>query len=316
MNFLVALQTVGILLAMAVPGFIIVKAKLIKANDAIKVLSVVLLYVCQPFITVNAFLNTAFDSRILVNLIFIVLITSVLMVILLYLAYFTFQKDRGAQRRDVYSFASSFGNVGYMAIPFLQILTNNNSEIILYATASLVGFNFVGWTLGCFFISRNKKHISLKHAILNLPTLSFLIVLPLFIFNLNFIRFPSLQPLANASSLFANMMAPISMTILGMQFSKIKFKELFNDYRLYITAAIKLIVSPLIAVGLLLLCNLFVDLSDIKLNIVVLAAMPSATLVMMFSAIYDSDTASAAKSVLMTTVFSVITIPLAILLLL
>ncbi len=316
MNFLLSLQTVGILLAMAVPGFIIVKLKLLKADQAIKVLSVVLLYICQPFITVNAFLNTAFDSRILLNLVFVVVITTILMVVLLYLAYFVFKKDVGTQKRDVFSFASSFGNVGYMAIPFLQILTNNNSEIILYATASLVGFNLVGWTLGCFLISRNKKHISLKHVFLNLPTLSFLIVLPLFILNLNFIRFPALQPLANASSLFANMMAPVSMTILGMQFSKMKFKELFDDYRLYITAAIKLLISPLIAFALFLFFDLFIDLNDIRLNIITLAAMPSATLVMMFSAIYDSDTCSAAKAVLMTTIFSVVTIPLTIMLLL
>ncbi|MDD4316105.1 MAG: hypothetical protein PHC84_02965, partial [Clostridia bacterium] len=125
MNFLLTLRTVGILLAMAIPGFIIIKIKLTKADDAIKALSVILLYICQPFITVNAFLNTAFDSRILVNLIFVLLITTILMTALLYLAYFVFRKDKGSPKRGVFSFASSFGNVGYMAIPFLQILTNN-----------------------------------------------------------------------------------------------------------------------------------------------------------------------------------------------
>lgn len=310
MNFLLTFETVGVLLAMSIPGFIIIKLKLISAENGIKVLSVFLLYICQPFITVNAFLNTEFHSAILLNIIFVIIITALLMVILLYIGKAAFFKDKLSQKRDVYSFASSLGNVGYIAIPFLQVLTHNNSEIILYATSSLVGFNFIGWTLGCYFISRDKKHISLKNAVLNLPTLSFLIVLPFFIFNLNFIRFPHLASLANASNLFANMMAPVAMTILGMQFAKMKFKELINDYRAYIACFIKLLLSPVIAVGLFYFFNLFVDLSAIKLNIVVLAAMPTATLVMMFSAIYDSDTKSAARVLLLSTLFSVITLPL------
>ena len=55
MNFLIALQTVAVLLAMAIPGFIVSKLKLLDVDKGIKTLSVILLYVCQPFITANAF---------------------------------------------------------------------------------------------------------------------------------------------------------------------------------------------------------------------------------------------------------------------
>lgn len=312
MGFFITLQTVAILLAMAIPGFIITKLKMIDADKGIKVLSVVLLYVCQPFITVNAFLNTSFDKTILINLVFMVVITAITMTALVFIAYAIFFKDKDSQKRDVFSFASSFSNAGYMAIPLLQILTNNNSQIILYATASLVGFNLVGWTLGIFLLSKEKKYITVKNVFLNLPTLSFIIVLPLFLLNLNFLRFPSLSPVANAVNLFANMMAPVSMMIMGMQFSRIKLKELFSDYRVYVTSVIKLILSPILAFGLFHLFNLFIDISAIKLNVITMAAMPAATLVMMFSAIYNSDTKSSAKAVLITTIFSIITIPLSI----
>lgn len=310
MGFLVTLETVVILLAMAIPGFIITKLKMIEADKAIKVLSVVLLYVCQPFITVNAFLNTQFDKSILLNLVFMIVITAALMTMLIFIGYAVFFKDKGNKKRDVFAFASSLSNAGYMAIPLLQMLTNNNSEIILYATASLVGFNLVGWTIGTYILSKNKKFISIKNAFFNLPTISFLVVLPFFIFNLNFIRFPQLDSVAKAVALFANMMAPVSMMIIGMQFSKMKFTELFNDYRVYITCFIKLLFSPLLAFGIWHLANVFIDLSAIKLNIIVMAAMPSATLVMMFSALYDSDTRSAAKIVLLSTLLSIATIPL------
>ncbi|HHU43814.1 MAG: AEC family transporter [Bacillota bacterium] len=312
MAFLTTLQTVGILLAMAIPGFIVTKLKLIDSESGVKVLSVVLLYICQPFITANAFLNTRFETDILVNLILIIALTTILMIALLYIAKFSLFKDKDSPKRDVYSFASSLGNVGYMCIPFLQLLTDNNHEVILYATASLVGFNLVAWTLGCFFITKDKRHISLKNIFLNLPTISFIVILPFFILNWNFITFPKLKPLADAAGLFSSTMAPLSMTILGMQFSKINIKELVRDYRVYIVSFIKLILSPTIAFLILWATSLFVDIQAIKLNFIALAAMPSATNVMMFSSIYNSDNASAAKAVLMTSILSVVTIPLAV----
>lgn len=309
MDFLVTLQTVAILLSMAIPGFIITKTKLVDADKAINVLSIVLLYVCQPFITVNAFLNTEFHKSIVLDLFLMIFLTGLIMALLLLIAYALFYRDKGTAKRDVFSFASALGNTGYMAIPMLQIMTNS-SQIILYATASLVGFNLVSWTLGTYILSGQKKFISIKNIIFNLPTFTFLIILPLFVLNLNFIRFPQLSLLANAVNLFSNMMAPVSMLIIGMQFSKIKFVDIFNDYRLYIASAFKLIFSPLFAAGILLLTGLIIDVSAIKLNIIVMAAVPSATLVMMFSALYKSDTESAAKIVLISTLLSIITMPL------
>lgn len=310
MGFLTTFETVIILLAMAIPGFIIAKTKMINADKGIKVLSIMLLYVCQPFITINAFLNTEFNKDILINLVLMIVITAFLMTVLLLIGYAMFFKDKGSPKRDVFAFAGSLSNAGYMAIPLLQMLTNNNSEIILYATASLVGFNLVGWTLGTYILSNDKKFISIKNVFLNLPTLSFFIVLPFFILNLNFARFPQLDSVANAIGLFANMMAPISMMIIGMQFSKMKFRELFSDYRVYVTSFFKLLFSPALAFGIMYLLGLFLDVSAIQLNIITMAAMPSATLVMMFSAIHNSDTKSAAKIVLLSTIFSIGTIPL------
>ncbi|MFW5779911.1 MAG: AEC family transporter [Bacillota bacterium] len=311
MAFLNTLQTVGILLAMGIPGFIIAKLKLIDTKSAIKALSVILLYICQPFIAANAFLNTSFDKTILINLVMVIVITIVLMVALLYIGKAVFFKDKLTPKRDVFSFAGSLGNVGYMCIPFLQLLTNNDHEVILYATASIVGFNLVAWTLGCFFITKNKKHISIKHIFLNLPTISFIIILPFFILNLNFNTVPQLAPLADMTRLFSEMMAPVSMTILGIQFSQMKFRELIDDYRVYVMSFIKLIVSPALAFFLWWLVNLMVDIEAVRMNIIALAAMPSATLVMMFCSIYDSDSLSAAKAVLVSSILSVITIPLA-----
>lgn len=309
MNFLLTFKSIFILLAMSIPGYIIAKTKLVKSQSAIKILSILLLYVCQPFITINAFLNTNFDKKIALNLVWIFLFTFLSIIIIMGISQLIFSKDKGKQNKDIYSFACSFGNIGYLCIPFLQVLTNNNTEIILYATCSLVAFNLLVWTLGSYIITKDKKYISLKKTFLNPPTLTFILVLPFFIFNINFIRFPSLNFISDAFALFADMTGPLSMLILGLKFSEMKFVEIFNDYRVYITCLIKLLITPIVIFSLYHLFNLFIDLQSLKLNLIALSAMPCATNVMMFASLFDSDGKAAARSVLLSSLLSIITIP-------
>ena len=47
-EFLITLATVGIMLAYAVPGYILIKVKAVKA-DSISAFSKLLMYVCSPF---------------------------------------------------------------------------------------------------------------------------------------------------------------------------------------------------------------------------------------------------------------------------
>lgn len=310
MNFFASLESIVVLLAMAIPGFLMGKSKKVNVDEAIKTLSVILLYICQPFINVNSFLNTMYSRDILINMVFVFVITAILMAALLLLGAAIFRKNK--INGSVYAFSSSLGNIGYLCIPFLQMLTPDLT-VLLYAAVSLVSFNLVGWTMGAYLLTGNKKHISIKNAVLNFPTLSFILVLPFFLLNLNFIRFP-MRAVSNAVSLFASLTAPLSMTLVGLQFTKMNPISVFTDKRAYLTAAIKLILSPFVCLALFHLFNLMFDLSAIKLNVIALSAMPSATVIIMFASLYDKDREAAARSVLLTTLLSIITIPLALLL--
>ena len=53
------------------------------------------------------------------------------------------------------------------------------------------------------------------------------------------------------------------------------------------------------------------DISSIRLNVMAIAAMPIATNLMMFSSLSGKDVKLAAKIVLMSTLFAIVTIPLA-----
>lgn len=313
--FLTSLESVALLIVMAVPGFIVAKLKMINKAEAVKFLSVTLLYILQPFVTVNSFLNTEFTMDILWNMLAIFLFTAVTEIAILYIgkAILIPFKKLDVDSKSIIAYGGAFGNLSYMCIPFLQLLAPGRYELILYASCSCVIFNLLGWTLGNYVITGDKKFISLKKAVLNPPTLSFIIALPLFIFNINFQRF-NLTGIANVFSLFANAVGPLSMTLLGIKLAEMSLKEMFLDPRAYISSAIKLILYPILGLIVMLLMSTFMDIEPIKLNLVALSAMPIANNTMMFVTMANKDTGLAAKEVMISTILSCVTIPICIML--
>lgn len=316
MLFLTALKSVALLLVMAVPGFIIGKLKMIDKEKAVSFISVMLLYVTQPFVTFDAFLNTPYDSTVLLNLIMVFVITGILMVLTLAVGKLVMTGVGGDLTERAQSvYAGTFGNVGYLCIPFLQLFAPNDSVLILYATSAIVGFNLISWTLGNYLLTGDKKYMSLKKAIFNPPTLSFIIALPLFICNINFPRF-NLTGIQNLVGLFADMVGPLAMTLLGIKISETSLRELFLDGKVYASSLIKLVICPALCALLILIFASFMDISSIKLNLVAFSAMPSANNVMMFSSRCGLDTKYPAKFVMISTLLSIVSIPLTLMLLL
>lgn len=316
--FLTGAISVGMLLLMAVPGFILGKMRSVNTESAVKFLSVMLLYILQPFVTFDSFLNTAYDPEVLINIVIVFVFTCVTIGAVLAVGSFAmrftkFGKDVGG----VIAYGGAFGNVGYMCIPFLQLMAPGDYVIILYATVSVVAFNLMAWTVGNFALTGDKLHISLKRALLNPPTLSFILALPLFLLNLNFIKAEGLTGAAlkivsgiqEVIGLFSDMVGPLAMVLLGLKLADIRFGELFADGRVYIAAGIKLIFFPLFGVALTALMSLFMNVESISLNLIAMSAMPCAQNVIMFSTLYDKDSALAAKEVTVSTLLSIVTIP-------
>lgn len=316
--FLTGAISVGMLLLMAVPGFILGKMRSVNTESAVKFLSVMLLYILQPFVTFDSFLNTAYDPEVLINIVIVFVFTCVTIGAVLAVGSFAmrftkFGKDVGG----VIAYGGAFGNVGYMCIPFLQLMAPGDYVIILYATVSVVAFNLMAWTVGNFALTGDKRHISLKRALLNPPTLSFILALPLFLLNLNFLKAEGLTGAAlkivsgiqEVIGLFSDMVGPLAMVLLGLKLADIRFGELFADGRVYIAAGIKLVFFPLFGVALTALMSLFMNVESISLNLIAMSAMPCAQNVIMFSTLYDKDSALAAKEVTVSTLLSIVTIP-------
>ena len=111
-------------------------------------------------------------------------------------------------------------------------------------------------------------------------------------------------------------MSPVAMLLTGMTIGKLKLLSLLKKGRLYLTTAIKLLVYPLVffAVFLLLPRNAFFTDSFFKCAMCV-ATMPMGLNTIVIPAAYGRDTTDAAGLALVSHVLSVLTIPLAFMLL-
>ena len=329
MNFEVTAVNVLLLVAMAIPGYILIKVKAVK-QTAIAPFAKVLLYVNQPFLTLNSFLRVSYQPSLLKNLGIAVAFSfgvQLLLLIVLCLIYRKWfnkkmpKKAEGFLQTNVDSFraipetqvmkgkamrvlttCSVFGNVGFLGIPVLNVLMPNVPEAVAYAAVFIVAMNFLCWTVGAFVLTGDRKYISVKKAILNPPTLTLVVALPLFFLN---VQLP--EPALNLINLLAQMTTPMCMIILGMRFASAPFKELFIHPSVYVAALTKILVLPLLTYAIVYF--LPIDYS-VKVTLFILSAMPCASVNLNLSEIYGGDSKTAANTILLSTLLCVVSIPL------
>jgi predicted permease len=311
--FITSLIRVGLLVAMTVPGFVLKKLKKLPENS-IAVISAIIIYISQPMLSLYSFIEAKFSSELLVNMGIAFVLAIIFNVGSLLLAKLVFLKDKDVPASKVCTIGSALSNCGFMGIPVIKVLFND-PQITIYALIYMIVFNIVLWTAGVYLISGDKKYVSIKKAFLNLPTIVLLIALPIFFLNLNLTENtnPAIQATMQFCQYFNNFNAPLPMLIMGIRLADVKFKEIFNSKRVYLTSLLKLIVFPIIALLMMWLISIIpsfpIDNKTIT-SVLICVAMPTATMTMTLAEVFGGDKYTAVKVTLQTTLFSILTIPL------
>ncbi len=316
-SFLDVLLSVFSLVLLAVPGFIVGKMKLLPEKGS-KALTSVLLFVGQPALTFMSFQKTAYNKEIVSNLLMVagLAVLAHLLMIFVVIGLF-FKKAKTDEKLRVVSYASIFGNCGFMGLPFLQMLFGNGSpQAIMYGAVFVAVFNTFSWTVGIYLITHDKKYISAKKVVLNPPFIALIISLPLYLImqkpiNMIGVEGTFLRSLFEkvyiSGNYLSELVTPLSMIILGIRLSEMKFKQVFMDYHSYISTSLKLVIMP--ALGYLICAILRVP-ELIKWAIFFECCMPTATQTLLFSEQYGNEPHVSSSAVLLATVSSIFTIPL------
>lgn len=202
----------------------------------------------------------------------------------------------------VTTFAIMYSNFTFMAFPVIEELYGES--MLFYLAVFTAVLRIAYCTHGVNAIAgpmKEKPDVSLK-SIVNPPVIAIFIGLALYLFSL---RLP--YPVSRTMEMLSQVVSPLGMVIAGLILAELDFKEAFKGYRAYLVSFVRLIVIPLIV---FLIVNLL-GLPDMERQIaVIVSAMPVASAGVIISANYGADKKLAAKAAFISTLFSIITVPL------
>ena len=301
MSFTVTLTTVAVMLLYTVPGFLLMKSKLVKP-DSISTLATLLLYLCSPFQTIYAMQQIEYSAYVVKYLLLSLVLGIVLMggaMALIYLLTIKRQKEVPVR---ICTTAAVMGNCGFMGIPLLEALLPEYPQAVGFAATFFVAYNILMWTLVSFIITRDKRYISVKKIFLNPSVIAMGVALVLF-----FARVKVTGQVGDMITLLSKMCNPLCMLILGMRLALVPIKPMFTSKLQYVALGLKLIVFPLFVLGV---CSLLPVERNFVTGMYIMACAPVGNMVLSFSELLGEGQETAANVVLLSTLLSMITIPL------
>lgn len=288
-------------------GMILRKTKIVDKHTT-SVFSSILVNLTNPFLVICAFQKEY--STALVKSGFIVLGLSVIMHLVasvLGASVFRFVKDNS--KRSIYNFATVFANCGFLGYPVLMALCSSlgDENGLFYGVFFNLFFNIYCWTYGVAVMNGGKglsPKMIFKKILLNPNVIACFLGFAFFILEITLPPF-----ISEGMNYIGNMTFPLSMLIVGSLFCELNIKEIFLDKTLYLYLALKNLIFPVIAIFVLKLVGVPLLFSYI---LVTMCAMPAASNTAIMADYYGADTKLAAKVVGMSTVLSIVTIPLVI----
>lgn len=300
---LLLMQQITELFLMIFMGYVIVKARLLKGEDS-KVISKIVLYLIIPCVIINAF-QVDYTSEKVQGLLLAFAASVMLQVLLLIIVW-------GAGRmglNEVEKASVYYSNAGNLIMPIVTFVLGQ--EWVLYGCVFMsVQIVFV-WSHGKWVLSRQSK-IDWKKILLNINMVA--VFAGVFLFFTK-IRLP--QILNQTFGSVGSMIGPASMMVTGMLIAEMSLKDIFTNGRVYFITFLRLIAVPVVALLLLKVSGLVNGSPDGKklLLIVFLAVItPSASTITQMCQVYGNDSQYASAINVMTTLFSIVTMPLMVLL--
>lgn len=285
-------------------GFIIVKAKLLKAEDS-KILSVIVLYLIIPCVIINAF-QVDYTPQTVKGLL-IALAGSVMTQVILLIVVSILGRVFHLNEVEVASIY--YSNSGNLIVPIVTFILGK--EWVLYGCVFMsVQLVFV-WTHCKKIISRESTY-DWRKIVLNINMISIAIGIVLF---LTRIHLPAI--INNTLSAVGSMIGPASMIVTGMLFAGMDFKQIFANKRVYFVSFFRLIIVPVIALFLIKCSQLSTFSSNgNKLMMIVFLAIitPSASTVTQMCQVYGNDSQYASAINVVTTLLAIVTMPLMVML--
>ena len=308
--FLPILTQMLVLFAFIAIGFILTKCKAIPENSN-AVLSKLENFIFVPALVMGTFITNCTTENI-GSLWRILLFSCILLVVLLPFAFLfakLFCKEDFIKKIVIYGL--EFSNFGFMGNAIVKAVF---PELFFNYTVFTLPFWFAiyAWGVPALLIgdSDNAAKSSRLKNFVNPMLIAMVIGM---VIGLSGLKLPS--AVTGAIDVLGNCMSPIAMILTGATIAMSDIKKLLKNASLYYVSAVRLLILPLLYV----LAVAFLPKGDFISETVLICgmcmtAMPMGLNSIVVPAAYGKDTSFAAALAVITTLLSIVTIPLAFLL--
>ena len=258
----------------------------------------ILLEITLPLLVINSF---SFDfAEGMGKNVFISFIYSIVFIAIGGIISYILLMPMKGEKKNILHFANVFSNCGFIGFPIINSLYG--AEGVVYTSIFNMIFTIVIWTYGVMIFSDKISKENIKKVLVNPAIIAVYIGIPMMLFK---IKLPS--AILDTTKIVGDMTAPISMIIVGSILSKINIKDVFKEVSVYYGSLIKLVLIPLGLIGIKAVLR---DNSNIINTIIIIQAMPAAAMTSIFAADFNKEKEYSAIVVFITTLLSIVTIPI------
>ena len=316
MNFTVILNQMLIFTILISVGIFSIKAKIIN-NETKDGIARFVIDVTMPLLIFFSLTNMKITPEITKNSLIFILLSFFSTFFLMISAFFVFKKvvtkskvDTSLSLKKIFVIQTVFGNCVFFGFPFFDVLFPGGKGLF-YAILYYIVQASILWTVGILILDKGeKKDISISKNLfkmVNPNTIAFILGLIFLFFNISFpdVIESSLGGLGKTSLYF-------SMIYIGATLGQMKFKYNLRNYNIsYIISLNKMIITPILMLIILLIIRFYFPLDSTVISIIVLeTGMPIMALLVILAKKYEHDVNFATENLFISTIFSLISLPL------
>ena len=289
-----------ILLAIVIVGYVAGKLKYM-GGDFDRRLSNIIIDITCPALILSSTMGGKLPDR---SLILPLLGISLLTYVLLAIAAWTLPRwlTKKSEDRGTVGFALMFGNVGFIGYPIVGAIFGH--EAVFYAAILNVVNTLTVFTAGVMLVNGERQRMAFQSKILvSTPMIS--AYLAILIVALGIDNIPSVisQPI----TMIGGITVPGALLIIGSSMSRLSWRMMLGSGVVYVTTAFRLLILPLLLYVIFRAMGF--DSLVVNINTLVIA-MPVATYGTIICLRYGRDTALITEITFISTLLSVLTIPL------
>ncbi len=277
-------------------GFFIRKKGIVNTEGRMNMIDLCL-YITLPFNVLHSFMRK-WDWNLFIACGVILLLSAGYNAISVFLSNILY-KNQEANRQKSLKYGTIISNSGFLGNPMVEGIYG--SEGLLYAALFMLPVRIVMWTIGIAVFLKGRREKLWKNVLTHPCIVAIYAGVIIMVCGIQFPAFVEKTIIG-----ISGCNTPLSMMLIGMMLAEVKPKGLIDKTMVFYTA-IRLFVIPTVVFALTAFLPIDTMLRGIT---VIMAGMPAPITTALLSAKYGGDEKYATGMVFLSTILSLITLPL------